>query len=77
MIDTGLLASCGDWSPNGTFLAVGGTPCNASFQAKQGEPEHVHIYDTNGKVHLQSKCFFIEEFLIIIHIGTTRSSSNL
>lgn len=54
IVDTQLVCSCGDWSPNGMYIAVGGSPSNAT-QGKTNEPEQVNIYDPNGKV----TCFYI------------------
>jgi hypothetical protein len=51
VVDTGLIASCGDWSPNGAYFAVGGTPSNQNTSS--GDPEQVNIYDQNGKVNMQ------------------------
>ena len=49
MVDTQLIASCGEWSPNGLYIAVGGSP-NGTNQGKSNEAEQVNIYNPDGKV---------------------------
>jgi len=56
VVESGLVASCGDWSPNGAYLAVGGSPVGGTsagsygLETKSGEAEEVRVLDEWGKL---------------------------
>lgn len=54
IVDTRLVATCGDWSPNGMYVAVGGQPTLIGQQSKQ-EFDQVNIFDQMGKLLQQIK----------------------
>ena len=56
IINTQLLASCGDWSPNGHYFAVGGVPAHrTSAEKKSSDFDQVNIYSPYGNVSYDSK----------------------
>jgi len=47
IVDTMLVSTCGDWSPNGMYIAVGGTPTS-----KDADFDQVNIFSSMGKVSI-------------------------
>ena len=51
MLETNLNATCGEWSPNGQYFAVGGSPANRiSTEKKPGDFDQVNIFSSYGTV---------------------------
>ena len=50
-VETNVIASCGEWSPNGQYFAVGGTPLNRPpGERKAGDFDQVSIFSSYGAV---------------------------
>ncbi|CAL8109802.1 unnamed protein product [Orchesella dallaii] len=50
IVDTRLVATCGDWSPNGMYVAVGGQPTLIGQTKQASDFDHINIFDQMGKL---------------------------